>query len=300
MVPVPAPDPVIPLSGVDQWAELALAELTDIPDVSRVGIAVVEGGGRRLLFTASDRLRGATHDWCHIDAFAAVPLNDAMATRTALTGPIGGLDARYAEFVAAQHGTGFVDIAAVPFAAEGAAVGGFVLYYSQTQRFDAAQLASLNDVADRIESHLRAALRRPGSPAIPELVSHHGSLVAEHDVPPDPAAVSEARRFLRETLTGWRIDEEATDHAVLCLSELATNALIHTGGGCRVQVELHDGVLTTRVHDNGSTLAPPMTRPGDLMPGHGHGLRIVESLVSRWGRTTDAHSAAVWFALDVS
>lgn len=294
------PDPVTPLSGVDDWTELAFAELADLPEVSRIGLAVVEGGGRRLLFTASDRQRGETHDWCHVDAFAAVPLNDAMATRAALMGPLGGLDARYADFVAAQRDTGFVDIAAVPFAAQGAAVGGFVLYYSQTQRFDAAQRSDLTDLANRIETLLRAALHRPGSPSIAELVSHHGSLVAEHDIPPDPAAVSEARRFLRETLTDWCVGEETADHAVLCLSELATNALIHTGGGCRVQVELHDGVLTTRVHDNGSAVAPPVTRPDDHLPGHGHGLRIVEALVSRWGWTTDAHSAAVWFALDVS
>lgn len=300
MVSVPAPDPVVPLRGVDEWAALALAELTALPDVARVGIAVVEGGGRRLLFTASDRERGATHDWCHVDAFAAVPLNDAMATRTALTGPLGGLDARYPEFVAAQRDTGFVDIAAVPFAAQGAAVGGFVLYYSHAQRFDAAQRSALKDRADRIETLLRAALHRPGSPPIAALVSHEGSLIAEHDIPPDPAAISEARRFLRKTLTDWRIDEEAAHQAVLCLSELATNALIHTGGGCRVQVELREGVLTTHVHDNGVTLAPPVTRPGDSLPGHGHGLRIVEELVSRWGRTSDTHSTAVWFALDVS
>lgn len=292
--------PVRDVEGVDEWAELAFVELADLPDVSRIGLAIVEGGGRRLLFTASDRVRGATHDWCHVDSFAAVPLNDAMATGTTLAGPLSELDQRYADFVAAQRGTGYTDIAAVPFAAQGAAVGGFVLYFSHAQPFDAAQLAHLENLAATIETHLRAALHRPGSPSIAELLSRDGSLIAEHDIPPDPAAVSEARRFLRSTLAGWHIDEEATDHAVLCLSELATNALIHTGGGCRVQVELHDGVLTTRVHDNGTTIAPPVTRPDDVLPGNGHGLRIVDALVSQWGRTTDTHSAAVWFALDVS
>jgi hypothetical protein len=88
------PDPVVALGGVDQWADAALDELTRVPDVARVGVAVVEGGGRRLLFTASDRPRGTTHEWCHLDAFAAAPLNHAIATGDLVADDLAGLAER--------------------------------------------------------------------------------------------------------------------------------------------------------------------------------------------------------------
>lgn len=301
-MPLPAADPVVPLPGVDPWVEAALGELAQLPQVTRVGMAVVEGGGRRLLFTASDRARDrdGAHDWCHIDAFATAPLNDAIGSGDMVAGSLGGLDGRYGDFVAAQEGTGHQAVAAVPFAAQAPPLGGFVLYYSHTQAFDTAQHGDLLEIAARLEDGLRTTLR-PGE--VPSVAAAHdevpGVRVAQHDMPPDPAAVGHARRFLRETLSGWSVEPTAADRAVLCLSELATNSLIHTGGGCHVRVELADGVLTTRVHDNGATAEPRVQASDASLHGHGHGLRLVEALVDSWGRTTDAHSAAVWFALAV-
>ncbi|MET0819765.1 MAG: ATP-binding protein [Aeromicrobium sp.] len=299
MTSVPAPDPVVPLAGVDRWAELALDELTGLPDVSRVGIAVVEGGGRRLLFTASDRQRGETHEWCQLDAFATAPLNDAIASGGLVADALTGLDARYPDFVAAQRDTPHVALAVVPLAAEVPAMGGLVLYYSSPQAFDTTQRDGLRQTGVRLEEALRTALEPSGTPPRALTRPAPGTLVAEHDMPPDPSAVGEARRFLRATLTDWSIAPDTTDQAVLCLSELATNALIHTGGGCHVRVELHDGVLTTRVHDNGGTVEPRVRAADDSLHGNGHGLRLVDALVDSWGRETHAHSAAVWFALAV-
>ena len=65
-----------------------------------------------------------------------------------------------------------------------------------------------------------------------------GAVVAFHEVPPDAAAVAAARRFLRHTLREWGVDDDTTDAAVLCLSELVTNALIHTPAGCAVRVNI--------------------------------------------------------------
>ena len=59
------------------WARAALASLSDVPAVRRGGLALTEGGGRRLRFTASDR-DGGRVDWCHIDAYDDVPLNTAI------------------------------------------------------------------------------------------------------------------------------------------------------------------------------------------------------------------------------
>jgi anti-sigma regulatory factor (Ser/Thr protein kinase) len=297
---LPSPDPVVPLDGVDEWAEAALDELTGLGDVSRVGVAVVEGGGRRLLFTSSDRERHDRLEWCHLDAFATAPLNDAIASGDLVADALPGLAARYRDFVSAQRDTPYVAVAVVPFAAEAPAVGGFVLYFSRSQPFDPAQRSELRGIGDRLERALRTVLRPVGTPPRALISPAEGTLVAEHDMPPDASAVGEARRFLRATLADWSIAPDTTDQAVLCLSELATNALIHTGGGCHVRVELHDGVLTTRVHDNGASVEPHVRAHDDSLHGSGHGLRLVDALVDSWGRTTDAHSAAVWFALAVS
>ncbi|KQX73879.1 ATP-binding protein [Aeromicrobium sp. Root472D3] len=297
------PDPVVPPDGVDGWATSALDELSRLPGVARAGVAVVEGGGRRLLFTASDRPRGATHEWCHLDAFATAPLNHAIATGDLVGEALADLtarDRRWADFVAAQRDTPYVAVAVVPFADEQRAPGGFVLYYERSQAFDPAQRADLRETAERLGRALRTILRPAAGPAVAPHRPMPGTLVAEHEMPADAAGVGVARRFLRETLTDWSVAADAADRAVLCLSELATNALIHTGGGCHVRVELLDGVLTTRVHDNGATAEPRVRATHDPLPGNGHGLRLVDALVDDWGRTTDAHSAAVWFALAVS
>lgn len=49
------------------WARSALAQLADVPGAYRAGLALAEGGGRRLLFTASDRDGGSSVPWCEID-----------------------------------------------------------------------------------------------------------------------------------------------------------------------------------------------------------------------------------------
>jgi anti-sigma regulatory factor (Ser/Thr protein kinase) len=297
--PLAVPPPET-LQGVDRWAATALAELAALAEVRRVGVALVEGAGRRLLFTASDRVGGSDLGWCQIDAYSPTPLNDVIANQKPLTAGLDDLDPRYAAFAAAQHGTGHAAIAVMPLTAETGVVGGFVLYYSRPQPFDGQQRTQLRDLSARLARTLQEARRLPDPPEL--TIAHRpapGSLVVEHEVGPELAAVGEARKFLQRTLTEWSVDGQITADAVLCLSELVTNAIIHTGGGCRMQVELHDGVLTTRVHDGGRTITPQMSTPADRIRAHGHGLQLVEALSSRWGQTADPPSPSVWFALDV-
>lgn len=67
-----------------------------------------------------------------------------------------------------------------------------------------------------------------------------------------PAQVRKARQFLTGILDG----HPATDDAVLCLSELATNATIHSrsrepGGHFRVRAEVHGSRVRVEVSDQG-------------------------------------------------
>ena len=64
----------------------ALAHFGQVPGVHRAGLALAEGGGRRLLFCASDRDNDRAVDWCEIDAYDHVPLNHSVRTGEPVVG----------------------------------------------------------------------------------------------------------------------------------------------------------------------------------------------------------------------
>ena len=98
------------------------------------------------------------------------------------------------------------------------------------------------------------------------------------------------------------MDDDTLDTAVLCLSELVTNAVIHTGSAAEVRAVLEDGVLTVLVRDRGNHRGARPTDGSvlhdDPMRVHGRGLQLVAALSSRWGSDLDAVGATVWFVLD--
>lgn len=290
---------------VDGWAADAFRLLGGLPAVDRVGLALVEGGGRRLLFTASDRLRASDLGWCHIDAYDDVPLNAAVRHATPVIGALDGLAEQFGSFVTAQRGTPYVAVAAIPITASGGVLGGFVLFFDQAQPFDPHQRTELARLGHRLGHRLGSALRRAQlrghrqAATASRAVVPPGALVAVHEVPAELAAVGEARRFFQETLDAWGLDRDRADTATLCLSELVTNAVIHSHGGCVVRVVLHDGALTVSVRDSGIADAVPLEPSGDPLEVHGRGLQLVEALASSWGHDADADGASVWFAIDV-
>ncbi|MBT2466549.1 ATP-binding protein [Streptomyces sp. ISL-66] len=106
-------------------------------------------------------------------------------------------------------------------------------------------------------------------------------------------AVPEARSFLGGVLEEWEITDRSDD-AVLCLSELATNAVRHAAcGGFVVEVSLGDCRLRVEVHDAGAGV-PRTGRPSDD-DTDGRGLLIVSSLADGWGVTPhDPCGKTVW------
>ena len=285
---------------VTTWAEDALASLSGLPAVRRVGLALTEGGGRRLRFTASDRHGGERLDWCHVDAYDDVPLNTAVRTGKPVLGALRDLSRRYAQFVDRQRGTPTVALAAVPIVSTDNALGGFVLFFDRPQAFDFGQRRGLYRLGEELGDALRRAQRGEvrSSVGLSSEPVPAGALVAHHDVTFETSAVREARRFLRGTLHEWAIDEDTTDSAVLCLSELVTNALIHTNAGCAVRVLLDQGVLTTTVRDNGASDAAPAEPLEDPLRVHGRGLHVVDALATRWGSDLDTVGTTVWFVLE--
>jgi anti-sigma regulatory factor (Ser/Thr protein kinase) len=289
-----------PDTGLDisTWAHDALARMTDVAHVHRAGLALTEGGGRRLRFTASDRGAG---DWCHVDAYDDVPLNTAVRTGEAVLGSLDDLADRYPELAARQRGTPTVAIAAVPLVAAGQVLGGAVLFWDRPQAFDERQRAALRELGAELGAHLRRVQRTTERThaSLADAPVPSGAKAAHHDVPPDPAAVSGARRFLRRTLQGWGVDDDTSDTAVLCLSELVTNAVIHTHAGCSVSVLLDDGVLATVVRDSGVADDTADEARDEPLRVHGRGLQLVDALVARWGSELDASGTTVWFVLEL-
>jgi serine/threonine-protein kinase RsbW len=117
--------------------------------------------------------------------------------------------------------------------------------------------------------------------------------------PAVPAQIREARRFLAGILAGY----PTADDAILCLSELASNASVHSdsrkaGGMFTVRAEIYAGRLRVEVQDEGGPWTWPVRPPGGQ---HGRGLLIVAQLASEWGRTGDSESGwRVWFELPMT
>lgn len=127
----------------------------------------------------------------------------------------------------------------------------------------------------------------------------------------EPVSVSAARRFVTDGLVAWRLDG-LVDDAELCVSELASNAALHstasfmhvvmrrTGDAVRISVE-DDGVVPA------AALLPRPSFPDPRDPGEllledeattGRGLAIVSIVASDWGVDETERGKRVWADID--
>src|SRR3954447_22210560 len=227
---------------IEAWTRSAFKVLSELPGVVRTGVALTEGGGRQFLFTSSDRNAEHHIDWCEVDAYEDVPLNNAIRTGELVVGRLEDLSKSYADFVDRQS-PDVRGLASVPLFAAGQILGGFVLFYAMPQPFDAPQLDLLRSLGERLGEELSRP--QPGDTlAIRSLASEPvpaGARVATHVVAAAPREVGLARQFVRTTLADWGIEGDTLFTAVLCASELVTNAIIHSEAGCEIRVLLqHD------------------------------------------------------------
>ncbi|GGM61755.1 hypothetical protein GCM10010106_04720 [Thermopolyspora flexuosa] len=112
----------------------------------------------------------------------------------------------------------------------------------------------------------------------------------------DRATVGEARRWLRLVLDG----HPRLDDAVLLLSEVFTNAVVHTRSG-RVEVTVlpdEDGTVTIQVADQGSETFPfACGCVRDTLAESGRGIDLIRSQAQRWGFTEEPTGGLLWFEL---
>jgi serine phosphatase RsbU (regulator of sigma subunit)/anti-sigma regulatory factor (Ser/Thr protein kinase) len=118
-------------------------------------------------------------------------------------------------------------------------------------------------------------------------------------LPADTTAPREARRFLTRTLQGWDVEEDALTVAEVCVSELATNAVIHTGTPAELTVRLDASFLTVLVRDGGGAGTVQHRTPGDdPLTVSGRGLDLVEAMSTAWAAEHGADGTTVWFEVE--
>lgn len=107
-----------------------------------------------------------------------------------------------------------------------------------------------------------------------------------------PDAVMHARRFTARTLRSWRVGEEA-DAVLLIVSELVTNALVHTQGPVRVELT-HAGDRVRVAVSDSSPRAPAKPVIVDWEATGGRGLFLVEAMSASWGTVPVGGGKQVW------
>lgn len=115
-------------------------------------------------------------------------------------------------------------------------------------------------------------------------------------LPPELDSPSRARRFVREVLTGARLDE-AVDAAELAVTELVTNAALHARTGLSVTVLLGGSRVRVEVRDGSTQL--PDRQAFDVHATTGRGLALVGALAADHGvLSLGDDGKVVWFELD--
>jgi anti-sigma regulatory factor (Ser/Thr protein kinase) len=115
---------------------------------------------------------------------------------------------------------------------------------------------------------------------------------------PERQSVATARRFVREHLTGHGLPM-LVDDVTLVASELATNALRHSGTVFTVAITAFSEDLVLAVEDGSSSM--PVLVDAGLDDVAGRGLTIVDVLSREWGVVVGQDvGKSVWAAFDVA
>ncbi|MEU5049625.1 ATP-binding protein [Streptomyces sp. NPDC021096] len=136
-------------------------------------------------------------------------------------------------------------------------------------------------------------------------------LQMQMEVRADPAEVGRARRWARSRLAGSGIgaDEPLAETLVLLISELVTNAVVHTGcpavlrmlfpgAGATVGAAAGPRIDTVRVEVADISARPPRRRCAEGDDTGGRGLELVDGLADRWGWHREGAGKRIWCEVD--
>ena len=114
--------------------------------------------------------------------------------------------------------------------------------------------------------------------------------VATWSLPEDPRAAGAARRYVRDQLAAWRL-EELTMTTELVVSELVANVVRHARGPYRLRL-LRSRSLVCEVFDG--SLTTPRPRRAAWTDEGGRGLQLIAALCDRWGTRNVATGKVIW------
>ena len=111
-----------------------------------------------------------------------------------------------------------------------------------------------------------------------------------------PAA---ARRIVSDALTRGGL-EVLLDDALLLVTELVTNSVVHAGTDVELHVDIGVGRTRVEVVDRGAGALPMVSGvPGSDREG-GRGIFLLDALAQEWGTRHFAGGKSVWFTLGVT
>ncbi|MEV5933783.1 ATP-binding protein [Streptomyces sp. NPDC052079] len=124
------------------------------------------------------------------------------------------------------------------------------------------------------------------------------------EIRPDPAEVGRARRWARSRLAGSGIgvDEPLAETLILLVSELVTNAVVHTGRPAVLRLSLpgaeaaEEAIVRVEVADRSDRAPVPRCVDGESTGGRG--LALVDGLADRWGWSAEGVGKRIWCELD--
>ena len=113
------------------------------------------------------------------------------------------------------------------------------------------------------------------------------------ELPGNALAAAAARSFVAAALREWGLRGMLVDDAVLLVSELVTNAVVHAGTDIGLECRRANGTLVAEVSDRHPARGV-LARDDE---GHGYGLRLVSALAKEWGISYSRDRKTVWFHL---
>lgn len=115
-------------------------------------------------------------------------------------------------------------------------------------------------------------------------------------LPPEPASVSAARRFVCAVVAAWGYPDLA-ERTKVPVSELMTNAVRHARRPVDLRVHRTRREVIVEISDDDPHA--PQPRMADPEDENGRGLMLVDSMTDAWGTRLTGSGKTIWFSLAV-